>query len=357
MTEDLNRQIGAQENIQTAKIPGTNSPIFDLKERTDAFIKENALVNQANAARQAFFLKDQQLNEKSIVDVEKLGDEYASLAEKIALAQGNDAAAAAISTERADRDLRRRLQHTVDTGSPEESAGAQQQLDDQAQLAKTAVLQGSLASEARKYGDTLADLGVANAHLDNQSQTGLMSEIDLLTKKADIAKQYIPLLQAEIDAQQKLADSLPSGVLKDETLQKIAQEKLQIEQLGIAADGLKNKFDSTITDNFTTALDAIVDRTKSVKDAFKDMGKSIEQTITHMVDEQLSKQLYQALFGATGAIKGDVSLAGRCLRVSLAAAGALRAAGAESEAGFPACSVSGGSSGSISLSDSSPAGV
>lgn len=328
-------EIQAQKRLAAAL--GSNT-----EARAAAEAKIATLQAQSLQSRNVFDAKQTQADQQRQLAVEKLGDEYSTLAEKVQLALGNTGAAAQISTDRADRDLRRRLEHTRDTGNPQESAGAQAMLDDQAMLAKSATLQGDLTDATRKYSNTIADLGVAQSHLDIQSQTGLMSEIDLLTKKADIAKQYIPLLQEEIDAQQKIANDLPAGVVKTETLQKIAQEKLQIEQLGLAADGLKNKFDGIVVDNFTTALDAIVGRTKSAKDAFKDMGKSIEQSITHMVDEQLAKTLFNALFGAGGAT-GGVSPGGLLAGLFGSAGAGAAAAGAGGGAGGLSSLIAAGS--------------
>jgi hypothetical protein len=215
------------------------------------------------------------------------------LAEQIALASGNTGAAAGIGFERQTREFRRQLTARGDTGA----------LNDIAGLGQQAVLQGQLTDKTREYSNTLDALGIKQGRLDLLISTGNVSEIDALVKKADLAKEYIGILTAEVDAQRAVAEAL-TGPARDAALLQIEKERLAIEQLKVSANGLKDKFDNIFSDNFTTFLDDIVNHTKSVKNAFLDMGRGIEQAITHLVDEQIAKTLFNSLFGAGGATGG-----------------------------------------------------
>jgi phage-related minor tail protein len=57
--------------------------------------------------------------------------------------------------------------------------------------------------------------------------------------------------------------------------EKLSQAKLHIEMFKTLAD--------TVNNSFATALDSIVTRTKSVKDAFSDMGRDILRTISRLL--------------------------------------------------------------------------
>lgn len=294
VTQDINKQIEAQEKIQHARIPGTELPLFDRSERADAFAKETALVNQANAARQTFFLHDQQINEKQTVAIEKLGDEYGDLAARIAEAAGSSATSAAIGFEKSTRGFRRQLESLGDTKGLADLSGQGQQTIQLAQL----------GDETRKYQNVVEGLGIAQGKVDLIAQTGALSEIDLMNRKAEIAAAFVPQLKAQADAYELVARAMEKGILKDEALSKVAAMRLQIDQLAVAGSALKNKFDSIFTDNLTKFFDDITTHTKTVGQAFKDMGKSIGESVLHMVNEQLAKQLYSALFGSSGATGG-----------------------------------------------------
>src|SRR6185369_13431657 len=100
-------------------------------------------------------------------------------------------------------------------------------------------------------------------------------------------------------------------VEKDAALRKLADERLLLQQLAATSDGLRNKFSNIFSDNFTTALDGIVNRTKSVKDAFKDMARSIASDIAHLANQQIAKRLADSLFvGGTSGGNG-VDLIGK----------------------------------------------
>jgi hypothetical protein len=298
---DLNRQIEAQLDIVDARNPlDSSQPMFSQEERDAAFRKATELINKVTAARQAFSLQNQRALENERADIEKLGDEYGQLAERIALAAGKSGEAAAIATERATRLFRRQLTARGDTATRDQLDAENRRV---VQLAE-------LSDATRKYQDDVERLGIAQARVDTQAATGTQSEIDLLNQKAAIAQKYIPLLEAQIAAQKRLADALPAGPEQDAALLRLEQARVLVEQLTVAADGLKNKFSNIFSDNLTTAFEDIITGSKSASDAFRDFTKSIARDITHLASQQIAKQLANAIFGGASGSTAGAGLGG-----------------------------------------------
>ena len=76
--------------------------------------------------------------------------------------------------------------------------------------------------------------------------------------------------------------------------------RLEIAKLAVDADALAKKFTDIFSGSFATFLDAIVGRTKTVKQAFLDMAKSIEQSISQIASKNIAEQL----FGKDGPLGG-----------------------------------------------------
>lgn len=196
---------------------------------------------------------------------------------------------------------------------------------DFANAQKTAV--AALNDERTKYGRITDELSVKQARLDLLAQTGAAGEIEMYGRRAELANQYIGILQNEISREQerllgldKNTDAYKNGVIE------IERQKLAIDQLKVSADGLKISLDNTFTGDFTKFLDDVTSGTKSVSQAFKDMGRSIAGTINHLVNEQLAKSLFKSLFGADGLTGGTTpggALAGLLGRIGPSLAGGL----------------------------------
>lgn len=277
-------------------------PLTTTEEYIGLVEKQRNLEQQMNTERTQYHAKYGAITIAERNALEQLGDEYAALAEQIAAASGNSAAAAAIGFEKSTRGFRRQLSARGDT----EGLG---QLGNQG---KQLVLQGQLTDEARAYANIVDDLGIKQGKLDLLISTGSISEIDALLKKSELAKQYIDVLSAEADAYQKVAESLDAGPARDAALLNVKKFRLEIDALKISADGLKYKLEGVFTDNLTTALDDVVTGTKSAKSAFSDMAKSITRDLAHMADQNIAKYLGNALFGgvATGSSGGLGGLLG-----------------------------------------------
>jgi Prophage tail length tape measure protein len=303
--DSIDRQIRAQEKIITAKIPESDLRISDLEAQKDAFAKAKALQGQAVAAGEAAFKRDQQLTQQQILSVERLGDAYGELAEKIAISQGRSADAADIAFERAERENVRRLRAVVNTGSPAAAELASNQLAKIKSLGDLSHAQAELSDETRKYGNTIESLGVAQSRIDLMAQTGAISEIEAINKKSLLAQAYVPLLTAQFEAQKKITDAaIASGTITgaaaEEAINKLGRMKLELDQLASASDVLAKKFNDVFADAFGSNVLDVLDGTKSISQAFRDMAKDITRSLNKIAVDQIS----QSLFGKGGSASG-----------------------------------------------------
>ncbi len=168
----------------------------------------------------------------------------------------------------------------------------------------------SLSDARTKYGLVIDQESVAEQRLQLLASTGLTSEVEMFAKRADLAKQYIPLIEHEIELEKARLEALDhNSIAYKQGLIDIDRQKLAIDQLKQSQDGLKNSIDTTVTNDAVSFLDSVEFRTKSVSQAFRDMAGDISKTIAHLANEQIVKQLYKALFGDAGAT-GGFSLGG-----------------------------------------------
>lgn len=254
--------------------------------------------------------------------------------------QGNTEAAARIRFDRQNDQLRSRLNSVIadpasTSAAVEAAKAAKDQLDS---IEKITVAQARLNDVTARYSNIIGVVGVAQGRIDLLAQTGAITEIDAINKKAELAQQYIGVLSQEADAAQKVAEGYAVGSKqRADALLTVAQLRLQIGQLAAASDVLAKKFNDIFASGFSTFLTDIVSHTKSVKQAFLDMAKSIEQSISKIAADQVSQQLFgkggtlggvgdffAGIFGGgkkTGAVGADASVAALATSATSADAG------------------------------------
>ena len=296
-TNDLNNQISAFEDLQRAVIPGTNQPMFDQAERADAFKKETALVNQANAARYAFALQNQQLMNKEIDDVRKLQDEYDTLREKVMAASGDSVGSATLGFDIANSELRDRAKANLRSSDPLVRGLAEGTLANNDALRAQIKLQAELSKAQKDFGGTMEDIATAQGHIDVLRATGDITELDSINRKSELTKSYIGILEQQAAAYEKVAAALPVGDTQDQALRNARRLRLEIEQLAASSDLLTAKFRNIFEDGFATAFTDIITGAKSVKDAFRDMERSIVQSISRIAAQNIA----ESIFGKSGA--------------------------------------------------------
>lgn len=289
--------VEANEKTIAASRAFANAPRTTQAERLAEEAKIANLQAQSLQSRITFGTKLIQLDQQQQLAVEKLGDEYLALAEKIALASGDNATAAAIGFEKANRDQRRLFEHIRDTGTPEQSAGAIQDLAGLKRLEDLAIAQGALTDKARAYSNTIEELGIEQARIDLARESGSLSEIGAINAKAALAKDYIGILSRQADAYEAIARSLQAGPEQDAALLRVKKFRLEIEQLAASSDVLAKKFNDVFAGAFADAITDAVTGTKSLSAAFRDMERSIVQSISRIAAQNIADKI----FGKSGA--------------------------------------------------------
>src|SRR5439155_1759034 len=75
--------------------------------------------------------------------------------------------------------------------------GAAQAISNVVELRQRAVEQGNLSNSLRSYQNVLEAVGLKQSEIDLQAQTGAITEIDAINKKAEVARQFIGVLEAQ----------------------------------------------------------------------------------------------------------------------------------------------------------------
>jgi hypothetical protein len=234
----------------------------------DAFSQEDALIRERNHATQQY------------------GEQLDELNAKLFELAGNTAAAGAIRFDQQNRIFLNSLKASGDVVNAANVASLKSQLN----------LQDKLNDELRKYSNAIGAIGVEQARVDLAAQTGALTEIEAINKKAEVAARYIAILSKEADAYQAIAAALPAGVARDAAALQAARLRLEIDQLAASANALRDKFRDVFQSSFAENLSAFIQGTKSAKTAALDFLKSVEGKLSDIA----SKNIAESLFGEGG---------------------------------------------------------
>lgn len=148
----------------------------------------------------------------------------------------------------------------------------------------------------QKYALASGVLGVNEARIETDRQSGRISEIAYLQQRSELNKAMIPVLEEQLAKQEAFAKASgdPAALLN---IQRMRQE---IYALAQQTDLLTDKFNNIFGDAFSQGLQDLANGTKSLKDVLKDFGKSVTQQINKVAADQISSQL----FGKDGAFAG-----------------------------------------------------
>ena len=332
VTDDLNHQIQAQRYIIGTTIPGTDKPLFDESVRADALTKQTGLINQANAARYAFFKEQQQSIEHETADVEKLSDAYSELLAKFEERSGRGADAAAIRYDASNRVLKRRIDAGLSSPDPSVRGDSQQALGFYNADRQNALSQADLNDKTKDFGLTLDAVSIKQSRIDLQFQQHTISELDALAQKSQANKDALPELQREIDAAQHVADMYEKGSLQARVAQgEVDKLRLKMEDLAASTDLVAKRFNDALGTAFENSFASFLDGTKSAKNAFKDFATSVLHDINSLVANQIRTLLFGGQGGGggggarpgsgSGGIPGGGGLIGALLNASAPAAG------------------------------------
>ena len=217
-----------------------------------------------------------------------LADQYDSLKASVLSLSGDDFAAAQIRNAKSVQEARNLIT---------QAGGDQGQAD---RLATLLDLQTKFAKSQQDYGLTLDALSNKEALLAVAQQTGALTTLQFLAKTGDARRAQIPLLEAELAAQEAIAKAAGANPQRDAG---IASLRVQLEQLKASADPLGESLNQAIGKDFNAALDDFVTNTKSAGEAFKSLTTSILNDILKLG----SKSISEALFGGSGGIGGTIA--------------------------------------------------
>lgn len=206
--------------------------------------------------------------------------------------QGNTAAAAAITFQDSHEKQRRQLEATASGLDPLQSQLAQIALDQVNSIQRATILQAQLNDKSRDFATINDQISNSVEHLNLQYQLGGATELETINKTADAINAKIASLSALAETYAKLArdaGNTPTGLAYQNQTDQL---RLRIEALVVQADALNKKFRDIFVGATTTFLDDLLNRTKSVKDAFVDFGKSIGSSIGHIASQNIAEQLF-----------------------------------------------------------------
>lgn len=259
----------AKTTSQVAKAKAQGD-ISDIEKKADAAVAANR-----KATLDGFF--------EQIAAVKAYQNSLVGLTAQLQTLSGNSAAAAGPQFDIQNQQLRERLQ-------VQQNTDAQKQLD----LLRAQTVAQATLNDIQKAGGTILDvIGTAQARVDLAVQTGNETDLQAYADKSAIAQKYIDQLN-------KMADAAALAAVTPDQLQAVDNFRLKIEQLGASTDALAAKFRSTFEDAFSTSLDNVINRTKTVKQAVDDFSKSVSDTLTHLATTELAQQL----FGKSGPLGG-----------------------------------------------------
>jgi hypothetical protein len=152
---------------------------------------------------------------------------------------------------------------------------------------------------------TLEDLSNAEVRLGILQQTGALTSLGLLIRQREEREKQIPILEAEVAAQEAIAKA--KG---DETLARNAEQaRINLEKLKASVDPLAASLNAAFGADLEQSLNDFVTGTKSAADAFHSFTNAILTDILKLG----TKSIAESIFGGSGGAGGLISdfLSGR----------------------------------------------
>lgn len=173
-------------------------------------------------------------------------------------------------------------------------------------LKDAALAQADFQKASLATSRTFDALQNAEARVALAEQTGALGSLEALAKLGDARRAQIPILEAQVAAQEAAAKAsrsvfFPEG---DPKLVKMAEDsRLALDRLKASVDPLAESLNKTFGSDFNSALDDFVTRTKNAAQAFNSFAKSVLNDILKMG----SKSITESIFGGSGGAGGFIS--------------------------------------------------
>ena len=166
--------------------------------------------------------------------------------------------------------------------------GNQAGLDAIATLRAAAIAQGQYQKAALDTSRTLDGLGRQEEYLALAQQTGATTSLDALVKLGEIRRAQIPVLEAQVQAQEAIARASEQQTL----ITNADNARLALERLKAAADPLGDKLNDIFQNSATNAIYDFITGTKSAAEAFKSFASTVIAELTRIAAKQLAEQAF-----------------------------------------------------------------
>lgn len=166
-------------------------------------------------------------------------------------------------------------------------------------LRAAAIAQGAFQKASLDAGRTLDTLANNEARIALAQQTGTIGTIEGLVKVGEARRAQIPLLEAQVAAEEAIARASGS----EDLIRKAEAARLALDKLKASADPLAESLNKTFGGDFNSALDDFVSGTKNAAQAFSSFAKSVLNDILKMG----TKSITESIFGGSGGAGGLIS--------------------------------------------------
>lgn len=275
----IQKEITLRQEQQAKLKPGSAEFLTAEKEIFDAQSRLNNLLREfAIEGKKAFF--------DAADAAQAYKDAIAGISAQLLDLEGKSGNAAAIRFEQQTRALRLEAQSRGDLAGVE-------QID---RLAAATVAQAKFNDAVKQSQLLQGQLALQEERIRNSRDAGAISEIRSLSDTSEARRNALGELQAIGEQMAKIADESKNPFL----IQQAAQFRVEIEKLANQTDLLADKFDKIGESAFSDFLTDVLDRTKSVKDAFKDMADSIVKQINRLAAEEIALKIFGGGAGQKG---------------------------------------------------------
>lgn len=324
----IQREIDVRQAAQSKLKPGSAEFLTAEKEIFEAQSKINELLQTfATDGQKAFF--------DASDAAQAYRDSIAGVNAQLLEMQGKTGDASAIRFEQQTRALRLQAQAQGDAAGVAAidrlGAATSAQARFNQVVKDSQLLQGRLALEEER--------------IRNSREVGAISEIRSLQQTSEARRGSLAELEAIAREMATIAEESKNPFL----VQQAEAFRLEIEKLATQTDLLADKFDQIGESAFADFLTDVIDRTKSVKDAFKDMADSILRQVNRMAAEEIATKIFGGGPGQkngfgfgdfmsklfTGALGTGGAAAGGGAAFDLLHAGSFLASGGPARAGRP----------------------
>lgn len=259
----------------------------DERQRIEASTKAKDLEERMNRAIAADMTKLNELVPQQAKEMETYRLEVEKLNAELAKLHGHLGENVAENFDRMHDKLTKQATLQADTGT----------LDRLAETKRLTVAQGELNEQNKQAQIILEALRVREDGINQAVRLGQTNEIDGMLQIGQARADSLRQLQAIGDKINEIA--IGSG--NEQMLLFATQFDQKLKDIQGSSDVLGNKLSTAFGHQFAKDLEAVVNRTKSLKDAVLDFANAITNMITQMAANSLAQQLFGGLFSSGGA--------------------------------------------------------